>query len=96
MTIPLLSYHRSSQNHRVVGYEISGYKNHLVDPVEVSSSTSEIEEIIWTAYRQIFNEQQLLVNNRQTALASQLKAGRITVKQFIRGLVLSETFPKFS
>ena len=55
-------------------------------------SASEIEEIIWAAYRQIFNEQQLLAYNRQIALESQLKANQITVKEFIRGLLLSQSF----
>lgn len=92
MTIPLLSYSPITQNQRVAGYEVPGEEQPMVYTTENLPSSSEIEEIIWAAYRQIFNEQQLLAYNRQTALESQLRAGQITIRDFIRGLVLSPTF----
>lgn len=92
MTIPLLSYSPSSQNQRVAGYEVPGEEQPMIYTMGYQLSSSEVEEVIWAAYRQIFNEQQLLAYNRQTALESQLKANQITVKEFIRGLTLSPTF----
>ena len=92
MTIPLLSYPLSSQNQRVAGYEVSGEEQPKIYTTENILSDSEKNELIWSAYRQIFNEQQLLVSNRQIGLESQLKANQITVREFIRGLVLSANF----
>jgi phycobilisome rod-core linker protein len=55
-----------------------------------------MDEMIWAAYRQIFNEQQMLASNRQTALESQLRARQITIRDFIRGLVLSDSFRRLN
>jgi phycobilisome rod-core linker protein len=92
MTIPLLDYSPSSQNQRVTGYEIPGDEQPLIYTTENLLSAGEIDELIQAAYRQIFNEQQFISSNRQKALESQLKFGQISVRDFIRGLALSETF----
>ncbi len=92
MTIPLLSYPLSTQNQRVAGFEVPGEEQPKIYNAETVLSDSEKNEVIWSAYRQIFNEQQLLASNRQLGLESQLKANQITVREFIRGLVLSQTF----
>ena len=92
MTIPLLSYPLSSQNQRVAGFEIPGEEQPKIYNAETVLSDSEKNEVIWSAYRQIFNEQQLLKSNRQKGLESQLRANQITVREFIRGLVLSSNF----
>ncbi len=92
MTIPLLDYSPSTQNQRVAGFEVPGEEHPIIYSTETTLSESEKNAIIWSAYRQIFNEQQMLTSNRQHSLESQLKAGKITVRQFIRGLLLSETF----
>lgn len=92
MAIPLLEYSPSSQNQRVLGYEVPGDEHSWIYNAENLLSNSEIEKLIWAAYRQIFNEQQILASNREQALESQLRAGQITVRDFIRGLLLSDTF----
>ena len=92
MTIPLLSYPLSSQNQRVAGFEVPGEEQPKIYTAETILSDSEKNEVIWSAYRQIFNEQQLLASNRQIGLESQLKAYQITVREFIRGLLLSPNF----
>lgn len=92
MTIPLLSYPPSSQNQRVANFEVPGDEQPRIYNTNNLSSSGEIDLVIWAAYRQIFNEQQLLKSNRQTNLESQLKSGQIKVKDFIRGLALSDTF----
>jgi phycobilisome rod-core linker protein len=92
MTLPLLNYPPNSQNQRVASYEVPGDEQPRIYSTENLPLGGEIDELINAAYRQIYNEQQLLVSNRQKALESQLKFGQITVKDFIRGLVLSESF----
>lgn len=92
MTIPLLQYAPYSQNQRVKSFEIPGDEQPRIYTTEGTPDRAEIEQLIWAAYRQIFNEQQILVSNRQLALESQLKHHSITVRDFIRGLLLSETF----
>lgn len=94
MAIPLLEYSPSSQNQRVLNYEIPGDEQSWIYNAENLLSDSEIQDLIWAAYRQIFNEQQILASNREKGLESQLRAGQITVKEFIRGLLLSDTFRK--
>jgi phycobilisome rod-core linker protein len=92
MTIPLLEYAPSSQNQRVVGYEVGGEEQPIIYTTNTVLSELEKKQVISAAYRQIFNEQQMLVSNRQTALESQLKVGQITIREFIRGLLLSNSF----
>lgn len=60
--------------------------------VKKFSQNTNIDSLIRSAYVQIFNEQQLIKSNRQTALESQLRTGQITVRDFIRGLILSDSF----
>lgn len=92
MTLPLLNYAPISQNQRVLGYEVGGDEQSNPIAVDVPRSADEYDEIIRSAYRQVFNEQQLLESNRQKDLESQLRNGQLTVQQFIRGLVLSTPF----
>ena len=92
MSIPLLEYSPTSQNQRVIGYEIPGEEQPKIYNSENLLSGAEMDELIEAAYRQVFNEQQMLLSNRQRELESQLRGGQITVRDFIRGLVLSEPF----
>ncbi|MGL4879591.1 MAG: phycobilisome rod-core linker polypeptide, partial [Waterburya sp.] len=92
MAIPLLEYSPSSQNQRVLNYEVPGDEQSWIYSTENLLSASEAQELIWAAYRQVFNEQQILASNREQTLESQLKVGQITVREFIRGLLLSDTF----
>jgi phycobilisome rod-core linker protein len=73
-------------------YEIPGEEHSRIFTTENLPSRLEMDNLIGAAYRQIFNEQQMLASNRQKALESQLRTGQITVRDFIRGLVLSEPF----
>ncbi|MEM9449715.1 MAG: phycobilisome rod-core linker polypeptide [Cyanobacteria bacterium P01_E01_bin.6] len=92
MTIPALAYGVSSQNQRVNGYEVPSEEYPRSYSSEDLRTGSEMDELIWAAYRQIFNEQQMLDYNRQRFLESQLRAGQITVREFIAGLVTSDVF----
>jgi phycobilisome rod-core linker protein len=96
MPIPLLEYSPSSQNQRVSGYEVSGEeqpRNYTTDNLLASS---EMDALIMAAYRQIFNEQQMISSTRQPYLESQLRFGQITVKDFIRGLATSDSFRRLN
>jgi phycobilisome rod-core linker protein len=92
MPIPLLDYTKSSSNHRVNGFEIPGDEHSRIFTTENSPSGNDIEILIQAAYRQLFNEQQMLASTRQRNLESQLKAQKITVRDFIQGLATSDTF----
>lgn len=96
MTLPQLNYPLSSQNQRVDGYEIPNDEQPRFYTTDTLPSSSEIDAIIWAAYRQVFNEQQILQNHRQVALESQLRSGQITVREFIRGLALSDSFRRLN
>ncbi len=92
MPVPLLDYPSLSQNQRVAGYEVPGDEQPWIYTTDNGLDGSEMDELIRAAYRQIFNEQQSIVRNRQVGLESQLRSGQITVRDFIRGLVLSDNF----
>lgn len=92
MSIPLLEITPTTQNQRVAGYEVvdedaaKGYRM-----TDVTSDT-DINELIWAAYRQIFSEHLILETYRQPFLESQLRNRAITVRDFVRGLGKSEVY----
>ncbi len=91
MTLPLLSYHPNSQNHRVAGFEVFGDEQPRIYTTDYLLSGSDLDGLIRAAYCQIFHEQQMLSSYRQTFLESQLRSNQINVKEFIRGLLLSDS-----
>jgi phycobilisome rod-core linker protein len=92
MSIPLLTYVPNSQNNRVHGFEVPSDEHARIFTTDNLLGTSDLDNLLSAAYRQIFHEQQMLANHRQRFLESQLRAGQITVKDFMRGLVLSDSF----
>ncbi len=88
MTLPLLAYSPTSQNQRVINYEVPGDEHTRIFTTEGMPSLADQENLISAAYRQVFNEQQMIKSNRQIALESQLKNQQITVRDFIRSLAL--------
>ena len=90
MAIPLLKYAPSSQNARVEGYEIGGDEKPTIYNTENTLSYSDMGDLIEAAYRQIFFH--AFKQDREVFLESQLRNGQITVRDFIRGLLLSETY----
>jgi phycobilisome rod-core linker protein len=92
MSIPLLEYSPTSQNQRVPGYEVPNEDSFPIYQLERITDSSEVQELIWAAYRQVFSEHETLKNHRQTALESQLKNRAITVRDFIRGLAKSDVY----
>ena len=92
MSIPLLEYKPSSQNQRVDGYEVPGEDTPYIYRLEDCIDQTDITDLIWAGYRQIFSEHVILQSSRQKNLESQLKNRAITVRDFMRGLAKSETF----
>lgn len=90
MTIPLLNYAPSSQNSRVAGFEVGTDDNPKIYDAENLYSPSDMDNLIEAAYRQIFFH--AFKSDREPVLESQLRNGQITVRDFIRGLLLSQTF----
>lgn len=93
MSIPILEYSLSTQNQRVNSFEyLAGEEQPKIYTTENLPNAYEMDEIIWAAYRQIFSEHQILLNTRQIFLESQLRFNQIKVRDFIKGLLLSDTF----
>jgi phycobilisome rod-core linker protein len=92
MSIPLLEYSPTTQNQRVEGYEVPNENTPTVYRLANATSATDIDEIIWAGYRQIFSEHLILENYRQTFLESQLRNRAINVRDFIRGLGKSDVY----
>nr|YP_010336274.1 phycytochrome bilisome rod-core linker protein [Chroodactylon ornatum]UNJ14680.1 phycytochrome bilisome rod-core linker protein [Chroodactylon ornatum] len=97
MSIPFLSYSLSTQNQRVASYEIvPNEEQYRIFSTDSLPNSVEMGNLIWAAYRQIFSEHQMLSYTRQVTLESQLRFNQITVKDFIKGLLLSDSFRKLN
>nr|QCI05154.1 gbilisome rod-core linker polypeptide [Centroceras clavulatum] len=97
MSIPLLNYSLSTQNQRVNGFEsFPGEEQPRIYTTDNLPACFEMDEIIWAAYRQIFSEHQILSSTRDPFLESQLRFNQIKIKDFIKGLLLSESFRTFN
>lgn len=92
MSLPLLAYTANSQNHRVHNFDMPGDEHSRIFTTDNLLDTSDLDDLISATYRQIFHEQQMLNHHREPFLESQLRVGQITVKDFIRGLALSDSF----
>jgi phycobilisome rod-core linker protein len=93
VAIPLLDYPlNSQQNQRVAGYEVPGDEQSKIYTTENMLSPTDMDDLIQAAYRQIFFH--AFDSDRERALESQLRTGQIMVRDFIRGLLLSETFKR--
>lgn len=93
MSIPLLQYSLSTHNHRVNSFEVlAGEEQPKLYSTDNLPSSVDIDEIIWASYRQIFSEHQILSITRKAFLESQLRFNQITIKDFIKGLLMSSQF----
>ena len=93
MSIPILNYSLATQNQRVNGFETSpGEEQPKVYTTDNLPTAYEMDEIIWACYRQIFSEHQILRVSKDPFLESQLRFNQIKVKDFIKALLLSDSF----
>jgi len=75
---------------RVEGFEVGGVEQPKAFTTEDLLSPSEIGNLIEAAYRQIFFH--AFKWDREPVLESQLRNGQLTVRDFIRALLLSNTY----
>lgn len=92
MAIPLLSYAPASQNVRVKGFDLPNDDQPRIFSTDNLLSPTELDVLIEAAYRQIFFH--AFAADREPFLESQLRSGQITTRDFIRGLLLSDTYKR--
>lgn len=92
MSIPLLEVRPTTQNQRVEGYEVPDEDDPRSYRLKDATSDTEINDLIWASYRQIFSEHLILESYRKLFLESQLRNRAITVRDFIRGLGKSDVY----
>lgn len=92
MSIPLLEITPTTQNQRVAGYEVPDEDDPRMYRMTDVTSDTDVNELIWAAYRQIFSEHLILETYRQPFLESQLRNRAITVRDFVRGLGKSDVY----
>ncbi|MFM9073331.1 MAG: phycobilisome rod-core linker polypeptide [Cyanobium sp.] len=90
MALPLLKIAPVTQNARVKSFPVGGDESPRLAPFDLVRSKAATDATIAQAYRQIFFH--AFKVDRDPVLESQLRSGQITVKDFIRGLLLSEKF----
>ena len=90
MTIPLLEYYTVSQNQRVASYEVPGEEQPRIFSTDNLLSSADLDTLIEAAYRQLFFH--AFAVDRESTLESQLRNGNISVRDFVRGLLLSDTY----
>lgn len=92
MSLPLLKYKPITQNQRVNGYDVLDEDDPKRYRLRDAISDTDVTEIIWACYRQVFGEHLILESYREPFLESQLRNRAITVREFIRGLAKSDTY----
>lgn len=90
MTLPLLKVAPLTQNARVKSFPIGGDESPRLSPLDLGRNTAATDAIIAQAYRQIYFH--AFKFDRDPALESQLRSAQITVRDFVRGLLLSQKF----
>jgi phycobilisome rod-core linker protein len=90
VAIPLLNYSPVSQNQRVSSFEVPGDEQPRAYSTADLLSPTDMDNLIEAAYRQIFFH--AFAADREPVLESQLRNGQITVRDFVRGLLLSDTY----
>jgi len=90
--LPILDYAPKSQNVRVTAFEEGRDESSRIYSSDNILSDGDMGVLIEVAYRQIFFH--AFASDRETILESQLRNGQITVRDFIRGLLLSDTYKR--
>jgi len=90
MSLPLLSTPPLSQNARVKSFAVGGDETPRQLPQPQARNAANVDALIEQAYRQIFFH--AFKADRDAALESQLRSCQITMRDFVRGLLLSSKF----
>ena len=92
VAIPLLEYAPTTQNARVAALRIKSDDSPRANSMDIAMDPDNVTTAIESAYRQIYFH--AFKSDRDVNLESQLKNGQITVRDFVRGLCLSDTFKR--
>ena len=92
VAIPLLEYAPTTQNARVAALRIKSDDTPRANSMDIAMDPDNLTTAIESAYRQIYFH--AFKSDRDVNLESQLKNGQITVRDFVRGLCLSDTFKR--
>ena len=95
VAIPLLEYAPITQNslrQGVPNLRVGSDEGSRAYSMDIAMDEDNLKTVIESAYRQIFFH--AFQTDRDVNLESQLREGQITVRDFIRGLVLSDTFKR--
>lgn len=95
VAIPLLEYAPITQNSLRAGVpnlRVGSEEGSRAYSLEIADDRDNLDTVVEAAYRQIFFH--AFKTDRDVNLESQLKDGQITVRDFIRGLALSDTFKR--
>ena len=90
MSLPLLATARVSQNARVKPFAIGNDDTPRQVPQTIGRNATNADELIEQAYRQIYFH--AFKVDRDAVLESQLRSRQITVRDFVRSLLLSSKF----
>jgi phycobilisome rod-core linker protein len=90
--LPRLEYIPKSQNQRVAGYESGSDEAPRIYSTDNILSPGDMGTLIEAAYRQLYFH--AFASDREPYLESQLRNGQISVREFIRGLALSDTYKR--
>ena len=88
----MLGYGPISRNVRVAGYEVGSEEDARIYSSDNLLSAGDMGLLIEAAYRQIYFH--CFAADREVTLESQLRNGQISVRDFIRGLMLSDRFKR--
>jgi phycobilisome rod-core linker protein len=92
VAIPLLEYKPSTQNQRVASLDVPSDESARIFSTENILSPTDLDDLIKAGYRQFFFH--AFASDRERFLESQLRNGQITVRDFVRGLLLSDTYKR--
>ncbi len=95
VAIPLLEYAPITQNSLRTGVpnlRVGSDEGSRAYSLDIADDRDNFDTVVESAYRQIFFH--AFKSDRDVNLESQLKDGQITVRDFIRGLTLSDTFQR--
>lgn len=92
MAIPLLDYAPSCPNVRVAGFEVGGDEQAVVFTTENILSSADMDNLVEAAYRQIFFHAFKSDRLGVKVAESQVRSGQITVRDFIRALLVSDKY----
>lgn len=71
---------------------ISPYEESMRVELRSSWAEGDVESAIRAAYRQVFGNQYIMTNERNTSAESLLRQGEISVRDFVRALALSDLY----